>query len=119
MNYSHTDTDLPIEDKYPKLVRDKIPELVESQNKKATVRILTDDNEYLNFLLSKLVEEATELANAKSEDNQLEELADVLEVVEAIIVLKKLNQSDISKIQDQKRQERGGFKERLLMLSKP
>lgn len=119
MNYAHTDTDLPIEDEYPKLVRDKIPEIVEAQGKTAYVKAMTDDNEYLDFLLAKLIEEATELAHAKSESNQLEELADVAEVIEAILEFKKLNQSDIAKVQDQKRQKRGGFKKRLLMLEKP
>lgn len=119
MKYNHTDTDLLIENQYPKLVRDKIPEIVESQNKKAAIRILTNDSEYLDFLLLKLIEEATELAHAETEDNQCEELADVFEVVEAILELKKLKKEDIAKIQDQKRQKRGGFKKRLLMVSKP
>jgi predicted house-cleaning noncanonical NTP pyrophosphatase (MazG superfamily) len=119
MKYAHTETDLPIEDKYPKLIRDKIPELVESQGKKAEVKVLTKDDEYLDFLFSKLVEESTELAHAENESNQHEELADVFEVLEAILELKKLSRSDITTVQEQKRQARGGFKDRLLMLSKP
>jgi predicted house-cleaning noncanonical NTP pyrophosphatase (MazG superfamily) len=119
MKYNHTDTDLPIENQYPKLVRDKIPELVESQGKKSNTRVLTNDQEYLDYLLLKLIEEATELAKAKNEDNEMEELADVLEVIEAVLALKKLSFQDIAQIQDQKRHKRGGFKKRLLMVSKP
>lgn len=119
MKYNHTDTDLPIENQYPKLIRDKIPEIVEGTGKKADTRVLSDDQEYLNYLLLKLIEEATELAKAKNEDNQMEELADVLEVIEAVLALKKLSLQDIAQVQDQKRQKRGGFKKRLLMLSKP
>ena len=119
MKYTHTDTDLPIENQYPKLVRDRIPEIVESQGKKAVIRVLSDNNEYLESLLSKLIEEATELAQAESDDNQLEELADVMEVIESILELKNLTQRDISIVQEQKREKRGGFKKRLLMVSRP
>ena len=119
MKYTHTNTDLPIEDIYPKLVRDKIPELVEIEGKKATVRVLNNDNEYLSYLYSKLIEEATELKYAKSESNQEEELADVYELLDEILKLKKITKNDITIIQEQKRQARGGFKNRLLMLSKP
>jgi len=119
MAFKHTDTDLPIEDVYPKLIRDLIPELVESEGKTASTRILTDDSEYLQCLLAKLIEEATELANAKTTHNQEEELADVFEVLNAVLELLKLTQADIAVVQDEKRQKRGGFKDRLLMLSKP
>ena len=119
MKYTHADTDSLIENQYPKLVRDRIPEIVKSHGKKSTIRILSDDKEYLDFLLLKLIEEATELSNAKSEENQIEELADVYEVLGSILELQKLTQIDIAKAQDQKRVKRGGFKKRLLMLSKP
>ncbi len=119
MKYTHTETDISIEDKYPKLVRDKIPELVESQGLNPTIRIMTEDQEYLDFLLSKLVEESTELMYAESDSNQQEELADVFEVLETILELKKFSRDDIAAVQDQKRLARGGFKERILMLSKP
>lgn len=119
MAFTHTDTDLPIEDIYPKLIRDKIPELVESQNKTASIRVLTGDEEYLKYLLAMLVEESTELANAKTTHNQEEELADVFEVLKTILDLLKLNQADLATVQEEKRQKRGGFKKRLRMLKKP
>lgn len=119
MRHTHTDTELLIENRYPKLVRDKIPEIVAKQGKKATIRILSNDKEYLEYMLSKLIEEATELAKAENTDNQVEELADVMEVFESILKLQKLTLADIAKVQDQKREKRGGFKERLLMVTKP
>jgi len=119
MSYSHTGTDLPIEDKYPKLVRDKIPELVESQGKKASTRVLSEDSDYLKYLLAKLIEEATELVHAETKDNQEEELADVYEVLGIILELLEFTQDDIAKTQKEKQEKRGGFNERLLMLSKP
>ncbi|HUC90322.1 MAG TPA: nucleoside triphosphate pyrophosphohydrolase [Patescibacteria group bacterium] len=119
MTFIHTDTELPIEDKYPKLIRDKIPELVESQGKTAKTRVMKDDEEYLKYLLAKLIEEATELAHAETSHNQEEELADVYEVLSAVLELLELEQSDITSVQNEKRQKRGGFKKKLLMLVKP
>lgn len=119
MAFTHTDTELPIEDKYPKLIRDKIPALVESQGKTASIRKLADDKEYLKYLLAKLIEEAAELAHAETSHNQEEELADVYEVLDAVLELLKLSRADITIVQDEKRQKRGGFKERLLMLTRP
>lgn len=119
MTFTYTDTDLPIEDVYPKLIRDKIPELVKSQGKTTATRVLTNDSEYLSYLLAKLIEEATELVHAETTHNQEEELADVYEVLAAILAHLKLTQDDIATVQNDKRQKRGGFKKRLLMLSKP
>jgi predicted house-cleaning noncanonical NTP pyrophosphatase (MazG superfamily) len=119
MTFTHTHTDLPIEDTYPKLIRDKIPEIVESKGLVASTRALTTDDDYLKYLLAKLIEEATELANAETLDHQKEELADVYEVIDAVLELLKLTPVDIAAVQDEKRQQRGGFKKRLLMLAKP
>lgn len=66
---------------YNKLVRDKIPSLINAQGKKAICRIITDEKELFNLLCDKLIEEANELKNANSEDNRLEEFADVSTVV--------------------------------------
>lgn len=119
MAFIHTDTELPIENEYPKLVRDKIPELIESQGKTALTRVLKDDDEYLQFLLAKLIEEATELAHAETLHNQQEELADVYELLDAVLELLKLTPADINAVRSEKIQERGGFKQRFLMLTKP
>lgn len=64
---------------YNKLVRDKIPEIIENSNKKAVCRVL-DDEQYLCELDKKLIEECNEYEESKS----LEELADMLEVMYAI-----------------------------------
>ena len=64
---------------YNKLVRDKIPEIIEKDNKKCEIKILNDE-EYKKALSLKLVEEANEFL----ESNNIDELADVLEVIDAI-----------------------------------
>lgn len=70
---------------YNKLVRDKIPENINSmEGRKATWRIM-DDDEYVKELNRKLLEEAHEFI----EENAIEELADVMEVIQSIIENKK------------------------------
>ena len=63
-----------------KLVRDRIPEIIEAAGGQATARLL-DQAERLPALLAKLQEESDELRAAASPAGQSEELADVLEVL--------------------------------------
>ena len=117
MKYKHTETKLPIEDQYPKLVRDKIPEIVEEKTgKEVKTRIMEKNEEYREYLLRKVVEEASELEKAESKEHRAEEIADILELIDTILGLDDLDLETIYKIQTRKREERGGFKKRILML---
>lgn len=118
MKHTHTEADLPIENQYPKLVRDKIPEIIERDGKAADVHV-AEDGEYVNSLLRKLVEEATELSAAENLDHQKEELADVREVLSALQGALNLTENEIEEVQTSKRVERGGFSERLILDSLP
>lgn len=93
---------------YEKLVRDKIPEILDGKNVPYEKRI-ADDTEYRNELIKKLVEEAEEFAT----DGSAEELADVLEVVDALRTLPEY--SDVRIEQEKKRLERGGFTKRFIL----
>ena len=68
--------------KYNKLVRDRIPEIIEGNGEEPITRILNDE-EYRSELIKKLNEEYDEVVNASGEDI-IEELADMLEVMESI-----------------------------------
>lgn len=68
---------------YNKLVRDKIPEQIMAEGKACLIRGL-DDTEYLNALRTKLCEEYNEWVNAFGKEEEIEELADMLEVIDAI-----------------------------------
>ena len=108
-----------MENEYPKLVRDRIPEIIKSKTgKEPEQKILTDDQEYLDYLLKKMVEEATELQRSGEQNNLNEELADVMEVIAAIMELKKIDPLEIAKIKAEKLDKRGGFAKRILMLGK-
>lgn len=65
---------------YNKLVRDKIPEIIESNNEEAIYRYLSD-NEFKEYLKLKLNEELNEVLSSKNNIETLEEIADLLEVI--------------------------------------
>ncbi len=93
---------------YNKLVRDKIPELLDKKGVSYEKRIATPD-EYKQELIKKLLEEAGEFA----EEGSAEELADVLEVVSA---LKQLSEyENVEQLREQKRREKGGFEKRIIL----
>lgn len=117
MEFKHSN--LGIENEYPKLVRDRIPEIIE-ENEGISVksRLLDDDAEFLGYLANKIVEEAVELQDAIVKGNLEEELADILELIDNILKLKGKTRKDINAIQDEKRKKNGGFSKRILMISK-
>jgi predicted house-cleaning noncanonical NTP pyrophosphatase (MazG superfamily) len=116
MKYRHTKTNLKIEKEYPKLVRDKIPEIIEKDlGRLPKMRILRKDSEMKKYLLRKVVEEAVELNEAKNKNHIAEEMADVLEIFDAILKMTKMNMKTVRKIQKEKAKKRGGFEKRVLL----
>lgn len=100
---------------YNKLVRDKIPEIIERNGDKAIVRVL-DDEEYKKELLKKLIEEATEVKEAGSNKKEIvKEIGDVLEVIDYITSSFQLEKKEIEKIKTTRKEERGGFKSRIFL----
>lgn len=97
--------------KYHKLVRDKIPDNINSKpSKTAKYRILNDD-EYLVELNKKVVEEAHEFA----EEDSIEELGDLMEVIGAIMKLKGYKMADVRKTMRIKAAQKGGFKKKIFL----
>ena len=96
--------------KYNKLVRDKIPEIIEQKGGKCTIRI-ADEKEYCEKLVSKLREETDEFIEAQNE----EELADLLEVIDAVIECKKFDRKKIELVRNKKAEERGRFEKRIIL----
>lgn len=96
--------------KYDKLIRDKIPQIIESQGKTCVTEILSQE-EYLQKLDEKLCEELAEYQQSK----ELEELADLLEVMEAVAIARGYTWEELLAVRDQKREARGGFQNRLCL----
>lgn len=96
---------------YNKLVRDRIPEIIESSGKTCLTATLSDEA-YLHMLDQKLVEELSEYQESKS----MEELADLIEVIAAVAKARGCSWEELLRIRNQKRGKRGGFEKRILLM---
>ena len=97
---------------YNKLVRDKIPEIIESNGEVPKTRILSDE-EYLIELNKKLQEEMQEYLASYD----IEELADIEEVLLAILDAKNLSHEEFENIRTRKVEKRGAFKNKIFLES--
>lgn len=97
---------------FNKLVRDKIPEIIEANNETCKTRILSDE-EYLVELNKKIKEELNEYL----ESGEIEELADLEEVLRAILDIKRCSYDEFESIRKQKVEKRGAFKEKIFLES--
>ena len=96
---------------YNKLVRDKIPENINSEpGRKSKYRIL-NDKEYLNELNKKVIEEANEFI----EENNIEELGDLMEVINAIMQFKNYKTEELYKVMKEKADKKGAFNNRIYL----
>ncbi|WP_254545558.1 nucleoside triphosphate pyrophosphohydrolase [Halomarina pelagica] len=95
---------------YDKLVRDRIPSIVE-ENGERPVTHVADRAEYRRRLHAKLDEEVREF----HEDESPEELADVLEVVFALAATLDVDESDLRRLREAKAADRGRFAERIVL----
>ena len=95
---------------YHKLVRDRIPEIIEASGKSCRTEILSQEN-YLSMLDRKLDEELAEFRQS----GDPEELADLLEVICGLAGARGCSWEQLLLLREQKRQKRGGFEKRILL----
>lgn len=93
-----------------KIVRDRIPEIINQAGKKPVVEVVSNEMA-ISGLEEKLYEELEEYMA----DHSLEEMADLLEVMHGILYLKGIPWDDLEAIRVKKREERGGFEQRILL----
>lgn len=96
---------------YNKLVRDRIPEIIEKSGKTCVTRILGDD-EYIKMLDTKLDEELTEY----HKDQNIEELADLLEVICACAMARGYSLRELEDVRRKKAKERGAFFDKVMLI---
>ena len=99
---------------YNKLVRDRIPEILTEVGLYFET-IALSEADYPQALRKKIIEEAKEVAEANPEQ-LLTELADLYEVMDALIETYGISPEDVRKKQNHRRSERGGFNERIQLL---
>lgn len=95
---------------YNKLVRDKIPAIIENSGKNCVTHIASQE-EYQELLEKKLLEEVKEY----QQDKNIEEIADIMEVVVSLADAIRCGEKELFKKRMQKKEERGGFSKGIVL----
>ena len=95
---------------YNKLVRDNIPAIIKAKGAVCETEILSD-TDYLRLLDAKLDEELTEY----HQDQNLEELADLMEVIYACAKARGYTVAELESVRAEKAAKRGGFDRKILL----
>lgn len=96
---------------YNKLVRDRIPEIIEQGGNRCRVEVLSDED-YLRMVDAKLDEELAEY----HADGSVEELADLLEVIYAAAAARGYSREELERIRAEKAEKRGGFEKKIMLI---
>lgn len=99
---------------YKKLIRDKIPEIIKASGAYPEIKVL-NKADFRKELKKKIVEEAIELENSENKKELMNELADMIELLDEIILENRIDKSKLSKIKKQKKLLRGGFKNKIFL----
>jgi predicted house-cleaning noncanonical NTP pyrophosphatase (MazG superfamily) len=99
---------------YDKLIRDRIPEIIKQEGRDFLAEPM-QDAEFNEALLKKLIEESEEAVNAETKD-LIVEIVDLYEIIDALIELHNLSREDILSLQEERRNERGGYKKKLKLI---
>lgn len=98
--------------KYDKLVRDLIPQIIEASGKQAEIEIV-DNKRAFEYLVKKLDEEVSEF----KQDKNLEELADIMEVLFGLAHKMGYTEEDLLIKRQEKKFARGGFEKNIVLKS--
>ena len=96
---------------YNKLVRDLIPDIIAESGKECRTRILSNE-EYLKMLDVKLDEELSEY----HQDQNIEELADLLELIRAAAIARGYTLEELEAVRAEKAKKRGGFEKKIFLI---
>lgn len=92
-----------------KLIRDKLPDIVKTEEETSLDCRVLNDIDYQNALKNKLIEESFEVRSADTREDMIDELADVMEVFQSIADSFSLSFEEIVQRQNARKMERGGF----------
>ncbi|MEK5068221.1 nucleoside triphosphate pyrophosphohydrolase [Sporosarcina sp. FSL K6-1508] len=101
---------------YNKLVRDRIPEIIEKSGQTCNTRLL-DEDEYIIEINKKMYEEMEEYEAAETTDDAIEELADLLELIHAALSHYGASFEDLEKVRVEKAEKRGGFDDQIYLMN--
>ncbi|KKB41764.1 nucleoside triphosphate pyrophosphohydrolase [Bacillus thermotolerans] len=95
-----------------KLVRDRIPEIIEKSGEAYHTRIL-NETEYREEVRQKMKEELDEYLGAQTDEEALEELADLLELIHAASRIHGADVEKLEAVRQRKAEKRGRFEEKI------
>ncbi|MFE7062043.1 phosphoribosyl-ATP pyrophosphohydrolase [Sutcliffiella sp. NPDC057660] len=100
---------------YNKVVRDNIPQIIEATGKKFTTRILKDQD-FIKHLKQKCYEELNEYCAADTNEEAIEELADLMEIIRSLAQYHGTSMEEVEKLRQGKAVKRGGFEEKVFLV---
>lgn len=100
---------------YNKLVRDNIPQVIEKTNKQFSTRVLSKE-EYMVEVKKKMNEELEEYQEATTNEEAVEELADILELMYAAVKIHGATIEQLEEVRRAKAEKRGGFEKRIFLI---
>ena len=99
---------------YNKLIRDRIPEIIKKDDKRAIIKKLSKDS-FERELRKKLIEEAVEVRKADNREDLVKEIADVEEILLSLLSVKKIKRTEVVRMRNKRKKERGGFNKRIFL----
>ena len=100
---------------YNKLVRDRIPEIIQQDGQTLVTRVLSDE-EYEIEVQRKMHEELAEYEEAVENKDKLEELADLLELIHVAAAIQGATFEELEEVRAKKAETRGGFEKRIYLV---
>lgn len=101
---------------YNKLIRDNIPDMIRAKHQECGVRKITDVQEFQQELFKKIKEEATSLSMTRTKEEFLEEYADLMMVLDTILVQLEVTPEDVQTAREENRFRKGAYKHQHYLL---
>lgn len=113
---SHDYIPVDLNSHLPKLIRDRVPEIMKEHQKSITYKLVSGST-YDQALRKKLIEETAELRDAKTQQEIIDQISDVLELIQTFVAFHTLDINEIKSHQKRKKEERGGYEKGVLLTS--
>lgn len=100
---------------YNKLIRDKIPQKIADNGEKYKTRFISDDQEFEQELLKKVLEEASAVSRARTKEELVDELSDLMAVIQELQKQNKISDKELKRTINKNFDKKGGFSKRLFL----
>jgi predicted house-cleaning noncanonical NTP pyrophosphatase (MazG superfamily) len=101
--------------KYNKLVRDRIPEIIERNGGIPQIKTLSGHELHLEATI-KLQEEVAEYIEAEDSNAKIHELSDILELIYTLATIHGLTPAELDNVRQKKADINGAFKDAIFLI---